>query len=152
MGGCASKDAISKTAQSPIGIPASAQKVIEEEEKERLIVQNLLDTDKHVSKAAINYNDLQLQKVIGHGLFGEVIRAVYHSTPVIVKRMLRNQIKEKSIRIFREEIQLMMNLRHPNIVQVLIIFILTRILLSLRDASNYFNFVNSLLELVGINL
>ena len=38
-------------------------------------------------------------------------------TPVVVKRMLRTKITEDNLRMFCNEIQLMMNLRHPNIVQ-----------------------------------
>ncbi|KDO23630.1 TKL/DRK protein kinase [Saprolegnia parasitica CBS 223.65] len=67
--------------------------------------------------AAINFKELKLQKVIGKGAFGEVIKGTYHGTPVVVKRMVRQNIDPENVRMFAEEIQLMMNLRHPNIVQ-----------------------------------
>ncbi|KAG9407119.1 hypothetical protein AC1031_001761 [Aphanomyces cochlioides] len=81
------------------------------------ILAQVLDSDKHVTMVAIPYENLQLQETIGLGIYGEVIKASYHSTPVVVKRMPRTAINERSIRIFREEIELMMHLRHPNIVQ-----------------------------------
>ncbi|CAK4281405.1 unnamed protein product [Aphanomyces euteiches] len=81
------------------------------------ILAQVLDSDKHVTMVAIPYENLQLQETIGLGVYGEVIKASYHSTPVVVKRMPRTAINERSIRIFREEIELMMHLRHPNIVQ-----------------------------------
>lgn len=86
-------------------------------EGERNVVQSMLETNRGLRMAEINFNDLKLQKIIGAGAFGEVIKGTYCGTPVVVKRMLRNKINENNLRMFGEEIQLMMNLRHPNIVQ-----------------------------------
>ncbi|OQR83677.1 kinase [Thraustotheca clavata] len=58
-----------------------------------------------------------MQKVIGKGAFGEVIKGTYCGTPVVIKRMIRQTIDPENVRMFAEEIQLMMNFRHPNIVQ-----------------------------------
>ncbi|GMF55824.1 unnamed protein product [Phytophthora fragariaefolia] len=85
--------------------------------KEKNVVETMLESNKGLRMAEINFNDLKLQKIIGAGAFGEVIKGTYCGTPVVVKRMLRNKITEDNLRMFGDEIQLMMNLRHPNIVQ-----------------------------------
>jgi hypothetical protein len=87
-------------------------------DKEKNVVEMMLNSNKGLRMAEINFHDLKLQKIIGAGAFGEVIKGTYCGTPVVVKRMLRNKIKEDNLRMFGDEIQLMMNLRHPNIVQV----------------------------------
>ncbi|KAF4320999.1 hypothetical protein BBO99_00001595 [Phytophthora kernoviae] len=86
-------------------------------DKEKNVVETMLESNKGLRMAEINFNDLKLQKIIGAGAFGEVIKGTYCGTPVVVKRMLRNKITEDNLRMFGDEIQLMMNLRHPNIVQ-----------------------------------
>ncbi|RHY27659.1 hypothetical protein DYB37_005177 [Aphanomyces astaci] len=85
---------------------------------EKVVVDSILDSKIHLRMAAINFKELKLQKIIGQGAFGEVIKGTYHGTPVVVKRMVRQKIDPDNIRMFADEIQLMMNLRHPNIVQV----------------------------------
>ncbi|ETV99798.1 TKL/DRK protein kinase, variant 1 [Aphanomyces invadans] len=84
---------------------------------EKVVVDSILDSRIHLRMAAINFKELKLQKIIGQGAFGEVIKGTYHGTPVVVKRMVRQKIDPENIRMFADEIQLMMNLRHPNIVQ-----------------------------------
>ncbi|OQR88636.1 kinase, partial [Thraustotheca clavata] len=86
-------------------------------EGERNVVETILESKINLRMAAINFKELKLQKVIGKGAFGEVIKGTYHGTPVVVKRMVRQNIDPENVRMFAEEIQLMMNLRHPNIVQ-----------------------------------
>ncbi|EQC29980.1 TKL/DRK protein kinase [Saprolegnia diclina VS20] len=99
--------------------PATAQNVpfSDFKEGERDVVESILESKIHLRMAAINFKELKLQKVIGKGAFGEVIKGTYHGTPVVVKRMVRQNIDPENVRMFAEEIQLMMNLRHPNIVQ-----------------------------------
>ncbi|KAJ0409336.1 hypothetical protein ATCC90586_000573 [Pythium insidiosum] len=89
----------------------------ESTDQEKSVVEMMLNNNKGLRMAEINFHDLKLQKIIGVGAFGEVIKGTYCGTPVVVKRMLRNKINEDNVRMFGEEIQLMMNLRHPNIVQ-----------------------------------
>ncbi|KAI9922503.1 hypothetical protein PsorP6_002471 [Peronosclerospora sorghi] len=86
-------------------------------DREKNVVETMLESNKGLRMAEINFNDLKLQKIIGAGAFGEVIKGAYCGTPVVVKRMLRTKITEDNLRMFSDEIQLMMNLRHPNIVQ-----------------------------------
>lgn len=98
--------------QPPPGVQFSDFK-----DREKNVVETILETNRHLRMAGVNFEDLKLEKIIGSGAFGEVIRGTYCGTPVVVKRMLRNKIDENHLRMFAEEIQLMMNLRHPNIVQ-----------------------------------
>lgn len=86
-------------------------------DRERNVVETMLESNKGLRMAELNFDDLKLQKIIGAGAFGEVIKGTYCGTPVVVKRMLRNKIDENNLRMFGDEIQLMLNLRHPNIVQ-----------------------------------
>ncbi|DBA03630.1 TPA: hypothetical protein N0F65_006809 [Lagenidium giganteum] len=97
--------------------PKSGVHFGEFEDREKTVVETMLESNRGLRMAEINFNDLKLQKIIGAGAFGEVIKGTYCGTPVVVKRMLRNKIDENNMRMFGEEIQLMMNLRHPNIVQ-----------------------------------
>ncbi|KAL7692654.1 putative protein kinase [Plasmopara halstedii] len=86
-------------------------------DREKNVVETMLESNKGLRMAEISFDDLKLQKIIGAGAFGEVIKGTYCGTPVVVKRMLRNKITEDNLRMFGDELQLMMNLRHPNIVQ-----------------------------------
>lgn len=86
-------------------------------DNEKSEVESILERNTELKHAEINFNDLKLQKIIGTGTFGEVIKGSYCGTPVVVKRMLRNKINEDNLKMFAEEIKLMLHLRHPNIVQ-----------------------------------
>lgn len=99
---------------------------LEFKDDEKNVVETMLESNKGLRMAEINFHDLKLSKIIGAGAFGEVIKGTYCGTPVVVKRMLRNKITEDNLRMFGEEIQLMMNLRHPNIVQVRSLLCVTR--------------------------
>ncbi|TYZ57070.1 hypothetical protein PybrP1_012507 [[Pythium] brassicae (nom. inval.)] len=109
----------SRGPKPPTGTGASNSGVDFDEFKddEKNVVETMLESNKGLRMAEINFHDLKLSKIIGAGAFGEVIKGTYCGTPVVVKRMLRNKITEDNLRMFGEEIQLMMNLRHPNIVQ-----------------------------------
>ena len=55
---------------------------------------------------------------IGAGQFGEVFKATYHGTPVAVKTMhAHHAAAEARVAAFRDEVLLLLELRHPNIVQ-----------------------------------
>ena len=69
-------------------------------------------------RARIDPSELQLGELLGSGSFGEVRRAVWHGTPVAVKRLHRSKINAKDLHRFRRECQLQLGLRHPNIVQL----------------------------------
>ncbi|KAL3631196.1 hypothetical protein CASFOL_024180 [Castilleja foliolosa] len=58
--------------------------------------------------------------LIGKGSFGEILKAGWRGTPVAIKRILPNLSDDKLvIQDFRHEVNLLVKLRHPNIVQFL---------------------------------
>ncbi|XP_047321664.1 integrin-linked protein kinase 1-like [Impatiens glandulifera] len=64
--------------------------------------------------------DFSLAHVIGKGSFGEIVKASWRGTPVAIKRILPNLSDDKLvIQDFRHEVNLLVKLRHPNIVQFL---------------------------------
>ncbi|GAB4829107.1 hypothetical protein Ancab_018770 [Ancistrocladus abbreviatus] len=57
---------------------------------------------------------------IGKGSFGEILKAYWRGTPVAVKRILPSLSDDRLIiQDFRHEVNLLVKLRHPNIVQFL---------------------------------
>ncbi|KAG9414799.1 hypothetical protein AC1031_008214 [Aphanomyces cochlioides] len=85
-------------------------------ESETQAVRQVLKS-KHLEMIQIPFDDLAFIKIIGRGASGEVIKASYLGTNVVCKRIRRDAISLASIQRFREEIELMSSLRHPNIVQ-----------------------------------
>ncbi|XP_047958820.1 integrin-linked protein kinase 1-like isoform X1 [Salvia hispanica] len=64
--------------------------------------------------------DFATSTLIGKGSFGEILKAGWRGTPVAVKRILPNLSDDKLvIQDFRHEVNLLVKLRHPNIVQFL---------------------------------
>ena len=63
--------------------------------------------------------ELRIAELIGSGTYGHVRRATWRGTPVAVKQLNRNLIGEAQLRAFKRECELQLNLRHPNIVQLL---------------------------------
>eukprot|EP00948_MAST-09A_sp_MAST-9A-sp1_P001321 g1321.t1 len=65
----------------------------------------------------IAFADIELGEVIGEGSFGNVYKAKYHGETVAVKMMtpVAHRMKQKITR-FKEEIELMAPLRHPNLI------------------------------------
>ncbi|KAI3733671.1 hypothetical protein L6452_13121 [Arctium lappa] len=64
--------------------------------------------------------DFTTSHLIGKGSFGEIVRACWRGTPVAVKRILPSLSDDKLvIQDFRHEVNLLVKLRHPNIVQFL---------------------------------
>ncbi|KAF4324016.1 hypothetical protein BBO99_00002501 [Phytophthora kernoviae] len=88
---------------------------------------------RHLEMIHIPFVDLTFLQAIGRGSMGDVIKARYFGTIVVCKRMRREHIVESSgsrnrnenresngesaLASFRDEIELMSCLRHPNIVQ-----------------------------------
>ncbi|XP_027913081.1 integrin-linked protein kinase 1-like isoform X2 [Vigna unguiculata] len=57
---------------------------------------------------------------IGKGSFGEIVKAHWRGTPVAVKRILPSLSDDRLvIQDFRHEVNLLVKLRHPNVVQFL---------------------------------
>ncbi|RHY17807.1 hypothetical protein DYB25_006087 [Aphanomyces astaci] len=76
----------------------------------KLQVRTIIDLEYRIK-------DLALKRVIGQGAYGEVILAEFCGTMVVLKRMHRHKITRAAVQEFTDEILLMCQLRHPNIVQ-----------------------------------
>ncbi|KAM7487462.1 hypothetical protein LguiB_024946 [Lonicera macranthoides] len=64
--------------------------------------------------------DFSNSAIIGKGSFGEILKATWRGTPVAVKRILPSLSDDRLvIQDFRHEVNLLVKLRHPNIVQFL---------------------------------
>ncbi|KAI8527579.1 hypothetical protein RHMOL_Rhmol12G0086100 [Rhododendron molle] len=64
--------------------------------------------------------DFSTSNIIGKGSFGEILKAYWRGTPVAVKRILPSLSDDRLvIQDFRHEVNLLVKLRHPNIVQFL---------------------------------
>ncbi|XP_051122376.1 integrin-linked protein kinase 1-like [Andrographis paniculata] len=64
--------------------------------------------------------DFTNASIIGKGSFGEILKATWRGTPVAIKRILPNLSDDKLvIQDFRHEVNLLVKLRHPNVVQFL---------------------------------
>ncbi|CAH1414211.1 unnamed protein product [Lactuca virosa] len=64
--------------------------------------------------------DFTSSHIVGKGSFGEIVKASWRGTPVAVKRVLPSLSDDRFvIQDFRHEVNLLVKLRHPNIVQFL---------------------------------
>ncbi|GMH15288.1 hypothetical protein Nepgr_017129 [Nepenthes gracilis] len=64
--------------------------------------------------------DFSNSNIVGKGSFGEILKAYWRGTPVAVKRILPSLSRDRLvIEDFRHEVNLLVKLRHPNIVQFL---------------------------------
>lgn len=86
-------------------------------EEERDAVDKILMKNPTLKASQINFRDIEFEKIIGAGSFGEVLLGTYSGTRVAVKRLLRHRINECYLRSFVQELELINKLRHPNIVQ-----------------------------------
>ncbi|XP_047941666.1 probable serine/threonine-protein kinase SIS8 [Salvia hispanica] len=66
--------------------------------------------------AEILWEDLQIGERIGIGSYGEVYRAEWNGTEVAVKRFMKQDISGDALAQFKCEIEIMLRLRHPNVV------------------------------------
>ena len=65
----------------------------------------------------ISYNELELETQIGTGAKGVVFRGKFRGTPVAIKRLPREKMTKSNLQNFRNEIRLMADLRHPQVMQ-----------------------------------
>ncbi|XP_024993756.1 integrin-linked protein kinase 1-like [Cynara cardunculus var. scolymus] len=64
--------------------------------------------------------DFTSSHIVGKGSFGEIAKASWRGTPVAVKRILPSLSDDRFVvQDFRHEVNLLVKLRHPNIVQFL---------------------------------
>ncbi|CAN8256586.1 unnamed protein product [Cochlearia groenlandica] len=64
----------------------------------------------------IMWEDLQIGERIGIGSYGEVYRAEWNETEVAVKKFLDQDFSGDALTQFKSEIEIMLRLRHPNVV------------------------------------
>ncbi|EOA19935.1 hypothetical protein CARUB_v10000185mg [Capsella rubella] len=68
------------------------------------------------AKWEIMWEDLQIGERIGIGSYGEVYRAEWNGTEVAVKKFLDQDFSGDALTQFKSEIEIMLRLRHPNVV------------------------------------
>ena len=90
-----------------------------EKQAVQTVLEGAFSESELMDMCTIEFNDIKLQRLIGSGAHGEVIKAMLLGTPVVVKRMQRTKINTETLRSFVDEIKLMVRLRHPNIVQLI---------------------------------
>ncbi|XP_059657059.1 probable serine/threonine-protein kinase SIS8 [Cornus florida] len=69
-----------------------------------------------VAEWEIPWDDLQIGERIGIGSYGEVYRADWNSTEVAVKKFMDQDISGDALVQFKCEVEIMLRLRHPNVV------------------------------------
>ena len=72
-----------------------------------------------MKRCLLSSSEIQLSKKLGAGAFGEVWRADQNGTPDAVKKLHRNKLDEHNLTAFRNECELQLSLRHPNLVQLI---------------------------------
>ncbi|KAJ0768837.1 putative protein kinase TKL-CTR1-DRK-2 family [Helianthus annuus] len=64
----------------------------------------------------IPWEDLQIGARIGIGSYGEVYRSEWNGTEVAVKKFMNQDISGDALTQFKGEVEIMLRLRHPNVV------------------------------------
>jgi serine/threonine protein kinase len=64
----------------------------------------------------IPYDELELDKKIGRGSFGEVYKCQWRGTTIAVKVLTDQALSEETLAEFRTEVNMMNKVRHPNVV------------------------------------
>lgn len=67
----------------------------------------------------IHAEELEIRDNIGGGGFALVNRAIWHGTPVAVKRFFDPECREEAMSEFNAELKGLRSLRHPHVVQFL---------------------------------
>jgi serine/threonine protein kinase len=63
--------------------------------------------------------DIEVMGLLGRGAMGEVYEAMYMEAPVALKRLPVQLLTRRSCELFMQEVKLMKELRHPNVVQLM---------------------------------
>ncbi|KAM7256576.1 hypothetical protein ACFE04_012317 [Oxalis oulophora] len=97
--------------------PKMVAKVLQREDSMSIDICNSLNEDVNPKTGIeILWEDLQIGERIGIGSYGEVYRADLHGTDVAVKKFLDQDFSGNALAEFKCEIEIMLRLRHPNIV------------------------------------
>ncbi|GMI92587.1 MAPKKK delta-1 [Hibiscus trionum] len=78
--------------------------------------EKIYPMSREVSEWEISWEDLQIGERIGIGSYGEVYKAEWNGTEVAVKKFLDQDFSGDSLVQFKCEVELMLRLRHPNVV------------------------------------
>jgi serine/threonine protein kinase len=70
-------------------------------------------------RALIDPRALVIEEMLGTGSSGVVLAGRYHGTPVAVKQLHRKLLQRDHLEYFKAECELLLSLRHPNIVQLI---------------------------------
>ena len=73
---------------------------------------------KHPIPEIIPYDELQVEKEIGHGGFGVVYACLWHGKPVAFKKLLYQRMTKKRQEGFEKEVKILAALDHPNVVKM----------------------------------
>ncbi|KAG8375663.1 hypothetical protein BUALT_Bualt10G0123700 [Buddleja alternifolia] len=80
------------------------------------MIQNMQNDPVLNGVAEILWEDLQIGERIGIGSYGEVYRAEWNGTEVAVKKFMKQDISGDALTQFKCEVEIMLRLRHPNVV------------------------------------
>lgn len=113
------------------GSTADVSRNTEKQEETCMQLSTTANTGQHISCSTYNekstpvlgvaeweipWEDLQVFERIGIGSYGEVFRAEWNSTEVAVKRFMNQDISGDALDQFKCEVEIMLRLRHPNVV------------------------------------
>jgi tRNA A-37 threonylcarbamoyl transferase component Bud32 len=108
----------SPPAASTVGAMPLPPKVTDFQNSVYAVVPEALRTEEDPWE--INFNELQMGKVLGEGAYGTVSEAMFRGKKVAVKQLHQNLLKPKDIKDFKKEAKLMKSLTpHANVVQLI---------------------------------
>eukprot|EP00727_Mastigamoeba_balamuthi_P014607 m51a1_g9772 putative protein kinase (1201) ;mRNA; f:1658462-1663122 len=67
----------------------------------------------------IRKTEIDMGSCIGHGRFGSVYNGDWHGTPVAVRIIRKSDISHDDLQLFKDEIQTMHKLHHPNLLMLM---------------------------------
>eukprot|EP00007_Cunea_sp_BSH-02190019_P003786 CAMPEP_0174239006 /NCGR_PEP_ID=MMETSP0417-20130205/13160_1 /TAXON_ID=242541 /ORGANISM="Mayorella sp, Strain BSH-02190019" /LENGTH=614 /DNA_ID=CAMNT_0015317901 /DNA_START=276 /DNA_END=2116 /DNA_ORIENTATION=- len=68
------------------------------------------------NRPEISPTEIELEKLIGEGTFGKVYRGKCRGKEVAIKVFKRQDVSEEDLEAFREEVKVMSQINHPNII------------------------------------
>ena len=95
---------------------------VEEEWKKKNVEPSNVDVSNltsHYPNVLIPFENLQLEKVIGRGGFGEVYAACLLGKPVAFKKLLYQQISRRQTDSFIKEVTILLAVDHPNVIKII---------------------------------
>lgn len=67
----------------------------------------------------IKYEDIEVRGIIGRGTYGDVHFAKYKGSIIAVKKLRVQRVSKKRLNAFRDEVSVLCELQHPNVVRFL---------------------------------